>query len=49
MIFVQDLKEAGIIFVKWTPEDENESDIFTKNAGVKSLKSIQIQFVRMIQ
>ena len=30
--FVRDLKDEGIIEVKWIPTSENESDICTKNA-----------------
>ena len=30
--FVRDLKDEGIIAVRWIPTDENESDIYTKNA-----------------
>mmetsp|Transcript_6799 Transcript_6799/g.8592 ORF Transcript_6799/g.8592 Transcript_6799/m.8592 type:complete len:99 (+) Transcript_6799:315-611(+) len=37
MMFVRELKEAGIISVIWTPEDENESDTFTKNTDVRKL------------
>ena len=31
--FLWELKEAGILIVKWIPGSENESDLFTKNLG----------------
>jgi hypothetical protein len=38
IMFVRQLKEAGIISVIWTPEDENESDIFTKNTDERKFE-----------
>ena len=32
MFFVRDLKDEGIIEVRWIPTEDNESDICTKNA-----------------
>ena len=29
--FLRQLKEAGILIVKWIPRSKNDSDIFTKN------------------
>jgi len=36
MMFVRELKEEGIIKVKWIPTAENKSDIFTKNTDAKT-------------
>ena len=33
--FARELKENGIIKVEWTPSEENEADIFTKNVDTK--------------
>ena len=31
LMYLQELKQRGIILVEWHPTDENESDIVTKN------------------
>ena len=31
--FLRELKEEGILYVRWIPEDKNSSDMFTKNLG----------------
>ena len=33
--FARELKENGIIRVEWTPSEENEADIFTKNVETR--------------
>ncbi len=30
-VFLRELKEDGIIIVRWIPTAENEADLFTKN------------------
>jgi hypothetical protein len=36
--FLQELKEAKVLVVKWIPGSENEADIFTKNLDVPLFK-----------
>jgi hypothetical protein len=36
IMFVRELKEQGVMSVKWVPTDENESDINTKNTNAKT-------------
>ena len=31
--FIRELKEQGILTIKWIPSQENEADIHTKNTG----------------
>ena len=36
LAFLRELKESKILRVEWIPTETNESDIFTKNADVKT-------------
>jgi hypothetical protein len=36
--FLRELKENGIILVKWISQEENSSDLFTKNLATTSFK-----------
>ena len=38
IMFVRELKEQGVIEVKWKAGDENVADIFTKNVDTKLFK-----------
>ena len=33
MMFLQELKEEGLVEVKWIPNEQMSSDLFTKNIG----------------
>ena len=36
--FLRELKEQGLLLVKWCPGETNESDLFTKNLGGSSFE-----------
>ena len=38
IMYLRELKEAGIIQVYWHPTKDNEADIFTKNTDNKSFQ-----------
>jgi len=41
--FLRELKEEGLLYIYWIPDEENSSDIFTKNlAGPKFEKCAQV-------
>ena len=31
IMFLRELKESGVLRIEWTPTNDNESDIYTKN------------------
>jgi hypothetical protein len=43
--FLRDLKDKGLIKVKYWPGEENDSDIFTKNTAVKTFEKHLPKFV----
>jgi hypothetical protein len=37
-VFLQELKEAGVLLIKWIAGNANEADIFTKNLDGPTFK-----------
>ena len=43
--FLRELKEEGILSVKWIESDSNTSDLFTKNLGLKKFNKFTMAYV----
>ena len=43
--FIRELKEQGILAIKWIPSTENEADIHTKNTGESVFREHLPKFV----
>ena len=44
-MFLRELKEQGVLSIKWQPTKENESDIFTKNVDNATFDRHLLAFV----